>query len=63
MLPPVPENVVKVEQSNAKINLVISSTDSSDKALMTTIPGKVYELINLTPPVLAVTHYSSLYPH
>ena len=59
VLPPVPENVVKVEQSNAKINLVISSTDSSDKALMTTIPGKVYELINLTPPVLAVTHYSS----
>lgn len=59
VLPAVSENIIKEEQERAKINLVISSLDSSDKALMTTVPGKVYELINLNPPVLAISHKNS----
>lgn len=54
-----PEKVVKEEQNRAKVNLVISSLDASDKALMSTIPGKVFELVKLQAPVLAITDKSS----
>ena len=48
------ENIVHEEQRKAKINLLVSSLDASDDALMTTIPGKLFELIRLDSPVLAI---------
>lgn len=48
------EDVVKKEQSGAYINVVLSTVHTDDKALMTTIPGKVYELLNVNAPILAI---------
>lgn len=50
----VSEDVVRKEQEKAYINIVLSSIHSDDKALMTTVPGKVYELLKVRAPVLAV---------
>lgn len=46
--------IVLEEQNRAKINLIASSIHASDKALMTTLPGKTFELIRLENPVLAI---------
>ena len=54
VLPSVSEKIVKIEQTNARINLVISSIDAADIALMSTIPGKVFELIKMDAPVLTI---------
>lgn len=51
-----PECIVKEEQSKALINLIISSLNQDDVALMNTIPGKVFELIKLQQPVLAIAN-------
>lgn len=53
------ERVVRIEQKKAYINVVLSSIHVNDKALMTTIPGKVYELMNEKAPVLAVVPKAS----
>lgn len=48
------EDVVRTEQERAYINVVLSSIHADDRALMTTVPGKVYELMNERAPVLAI---------
>lgn len=50
----VSEDIVKMEQEKAYINIVLSSIHSEDKALMTTVPGKVYELLKGRAPILAI---------
>lgn len=54
ILASVSENTVKKEQEKAYINVVLSSLHPEDKALMTTIPGKLYELLQKRAPVLAI---------
>lgn len=54
VLEAVDENIVRNEQEKAYINVVLSSIDSEDQALMTTIPGKIYELLKEKPPILAI---------
>ena len=54
VLSAVSEEVVRREQEKACINIVLSSIHSEDKALMTTVPGKVYELLKEKAPVLAI---------
>lgn len=54
ILEPAPENVIRKEQKNAYINVVLSTIHNKDRALMTTIPGKVYELMAESAPILAV---------
>lgn len=53
------ESIVKMEQRKAYINVVLSSIHEEDSALMTTIPGKVYELLNESKPILAVAPSNS----
>lgn len=48
------EEVIREEQEGAFINLVLSSVHKEDKALMSTVPGKVFELLHQKPPVLAI---------
>ncbi len=48
------ENTVRKEQEKAYINIVLSTTHKDDEALMTTVPGKVYELLSVDAPVLAI---------
>lgn len=48
------EDIVKSEQRDAYINVVLSTIHEDDASLMTTIPGKVYELLNYEAPVLAI---------
>jgi glycosyltransferase involved in cell wall biosynthesis len=55
----VSEDIVHKEQENAKINLLVSSVHKEDKALMTTLPGKLFELVNIDRPVLAITDKSA----
>lgn len=54
VLTAVSEDIVREEQEKAYINIVLSSIHLEDQALMTTVPGKVYELLNERAPVLAV---------
>lgn len=54
VLESVSEDVVRQEQEKAYINIVLSSIHDEDKALMTTVPGKVYELLKERAPVLAI---------
>ena len=54
-----PEEVIRKEQDCAKINLLISSLDANDKALMTTLPGKLFELLVLDSPILAIVDKSA----
>ncbi len=54
ILETVPEDIVKREQKQAYINVVLSTIHEDDEALMTTIPGKVYELLNERVPILAI---------
>lgn len=53
------EDIVKREQRAAYINVVLSTIHEDDVSLMTTIPGKVYELLNYEAPVLAIVPKSS----
>lgn len=55
----VSEKIVQMEQAMAWINVVFSSIHEKDKALMGTIPGKVFELLHGASPILAVVHESS----
>jgi len=55
----VSEDIVKKEQGKSMINLLVSSLNADDKALMTTIPGKFFELINSEKPVLAIVNKSA----
>lgn len=48
------EEVIKKEEASAYINVVLSTIHNDDVALMTTVPGKVMELMNNKPPVLAI---------
>lgn len=50
----VSEDVVRAEQEGAYINIILGSVDDNNTALQKTIPGKVYELIQETAPVLAI---------
>lgn len=59
ILPSAPEYVVRQEQKRAYINVVLSTVHEDDPALMTTIPGKVYELLNETSAILAVVPKTS----
>lgn len=54
ILPSVPGNIVRQEQKEACINVVLSTVHEDDMALMTTIPGKVYELLNEDASILAI---------
>lgn len=54
ILDAVSEGIVRQEQEKAYLNIVLSSIHSDDKALMATVPGKVYELLKESAPVLAV---------
>lgn len=59
ILPAAPEHVVRQEQKKAYINVVLSTLHEDDQALMTTIPGKVYELLNETSAILAIVPKAS----
>lgn len=48
------EEVIREEQEGAFINLVLSSAHREDRALMSTVPGKVFELLHQKPPILAI---------
>lgn len=48
------EEIIKKEQAGAYINVVLGSLEEKDKALMTTVPGKLYELLSYRVPVLAI---------
>ncbi|MCM1237688.1 MAG: hypothetical protein NC489_47095 [Ruminococcus flavefaciens] len=48
------ESIVREEQERAYINVVFGTIHEEDSALMTTVPGKVYELLNTQPPILAI---------
>ena len=51
--------VVREEQHKAYMNVVLSSVHPEDQALMTTVPGKLYEVLSENAPVLAVVPESS----
>lgn len=53
------EDIVRQEQERAFINVVLSTVHEQDKSLMTTIPGKVYELMAEDKPVLAIVSNKS----
>lgn len=53
------ENTVRKEQERAYINVALSTIHKDDKALMTTVPGKVYELLTANAPVLAIVPKNS----
>lgn len=53
------ENTIKREQASAYINVVLSSMHEEDKALMATVPGKVYEVLAENAPVLAIAPAAS----
>lgn len=53
------EDIVRAEQEKAYINIILSSMDDDNKALKATIPGKVYELMCETAPVLAISPENS----
>ncbi len=55
ILPSADENTVRQEQGQAYINVVLNTIHESDRALMTMIPGKLYELLNNSIPILAIT--------
>lgn len=59
ILEAVSEDIVKKEQDKCLINLIVSSINANDAALMTTIPGKFFELIQMEKPVLAIINKSS----
>lgn len=50
----VSEEVVREEQEGAYINIILGSIDDGNQALKATIPGKAYELMPGTAPVLAI---------
>lgn len=54
LLPSASEEEVRKEQYNAYINVVLSSVHENDRSLMTTVPGKLYELLHAGAPILAV---------
>lgn len=54
MLKPMPENVIQREQAEAYINLLVSSLHEDDPALMATLPGKLFELMRVDSPILAI---------
>lgn len=54
LLPAVQEAIVREEQESAYINIVLSTVHEDDTELMATIPGKVYELLTVNVPILAV---------
>lgn len=53
------EKIVQEEQENAYINVVLSTSHKEDMALMATVPGKVYELLNKRTPMLAIAPKNS----
>ncbi len=59
ILPAASEEVVREEQEGAYINIILSSVDNDNEALQATIPGKAYELMRETAPVLAVAAKNS----
>lgn len=59
ILTAVSEDIVRQEQKDACINIVLSTIHEDDEALMTTIPGKIYELLNESAPILAVVPQGS----
>ena len=59
ILPAASEDVVRKEQKAAYANVLLGCLDSNNEALLTTIPGKTFELINEVQPVLAVGAKSS----
>ncbi len=50
----VSEEVIRQEQQNSYINIIFSTIHEYDEALVTTIPGKLYEMLNMNPPILAI---------
>lgn len=54
ILPPVKEEIVKKEQEKARIHIVFSDTDDTKDYLLSTIPGKLMELLAYSSPILAV---------
>jgi len=54
VLEPEKEEKVRTEQANAYINVVLSTIHPDDGELMATIPGKVFELLPFSSPILAI---------
>lgn len=63
LLEAVEEGIVKREQANAGINIVLSSICGENQALLTTVPGKLYEILKEEAPILAVTPETSDMAH
>jgi len=53
------EHIIREEQDKAYMNVVLSSIHPEDSALMTTVPGKLYEVLRERAPVLAVVPENS----
>lgn len=54
ILEPEKEETVRAEQSEAYINVVLSTIHPNNGELMATIPGKVFELLPFSNPILAI---------
>lgn len=54
---------MRMEQQNAQINIVLSDINPNKPYLMSTIPGKLMELINVNKPILAISSKSSEMAH
>lgn len=63
ILPPKSENEIRDEQSGAYINVVLGSIHEEKFDQMATVPGKIYELMNMTAPILALTSNHSDIAH
>lgn len=50
----VSEDIVRAEQEGASINIILGSVHDDNRALMATVPGKLYELMRESAPVLAI---------
>ncbi len=55
----VSEEIVREEQEGAYINIILGSVRDGNRALTATIPGKAYELMRETAPILAIAPQNS----
>lgn len=55
ILPPASENVIRKEQSQAYINVVLNSLNEANLGEMGMIPGKSFEYMNERAPILAIS--------
>lgn len=55
VLPPAPQAIIKKEQSRAYINIVLNSVHENSIGEMGMLPGKTFEFMNESTPILAIS--------